>query len=82
MHIKVVESQERGAQQFCVAEQSAPKVLGSEHEGFPDDVSDGAGAAGLGDEAESGVGSMGKENISVRISRQREWGVCITYRQG
>ena len=42
--------------------QSAPNVLGSVHEGSEvDDVSDGAGTAGLGVEAESGVGSMVKK---------------------
>ena len=47
---------------IAVSVQSAPNVLGSVHEGSEvDDVSDGAGAAGLGVEAESGVGSMVKK---------------------
>ena len=46
IHLKVVTSHDIGAQQFCVAEQSAPKVLGpavhtsdgaeSVADGFPD----------------------------------------------
>lgn len=43
--------------------QSAPNVLGSVHEESEAAVSDGVDAAGLGVEAESGVGSMDKENM-------------------
>ena len=38
MHVKVVESQEYGRQHCCVAEQSAPSVLGSVHTGPVDEV--------------------------------------------
>lgn len=45
MHTKEVVSHESGEQHCCVAEQSAPKVLGSVHWSPPPPVAGGEGAA-------------------------------------
>lgn len=60
MHVLLVASHEYGRQHCPVAEQSAPKVLGSVQPGSPPETDDGVGDA-------TGLGSVGSGEVSASV---------------